>query len=194
MGETGSPEVDEIQAHLPEEPNSFVGRERELGELRRLLGRTRALTLCGPGGVGKTRLALRVTSREPLRVAAETIWRVPALSVAPPDANVAAGKAFRYEAVRRFADRAAASCPGFEVGPANAAAVISICRALAWCLASPDSEGSGAFRGSREQAAGDGWNEGYALGTQAAVAARLGRLQACAALRFTRSGSSWLCS
>jgi hypothetical protein len=36
------------QAHLPEEPNSFIGRERELDELRRLLYSTRALTLCGP--------------------------------------------------------------------------------------------------------------------------------------------------
>ena len=45
---------------LPAELNSFIGRERELGELRRLMQETRALTLCGPGGVGKTRLALRV--------------------------------------------------------------------------------------------------------------------------------------
>src|SRR5579859_8043322 len=52
--------MDEIQAHLPEEQNSFVGRERELAELRQALRRTRALTLCGPGGIGKTRLALRV--------------------------------------------------------------------------------------------------------------------------------------
>ena len=52
-------DVDEIQAHLPEEPNSFIGRERELIELRQMLRRTRALTLCGPGGIGKTRLALR---------------------------------------------------------------------------------------------------------------------------------------
>jgi predicted ATPase/DNA-binding CsgD family transcriptional regulator len=52
--------VEEIQAHLPEEPNSFIGRERELGELSQLLSRTRALTLCGPGGIGKTRLALRL--------------------------------------------------------------------------------------------------------------------------------------
>ena len=51
--------MDEIQAHLPEEPNSFIGRERELAELRQMLGRTRALTLCGPGGIGKTRIALR---------------------------------------------------------------------------------------------------------------------------------------
>ena len=45
---------------LPAELNSFIGRKRELGELRRLMQETRALTLCGPGGVGKTRLALRV--------------------------------------------------------------------------------------------------------------------------------------
>src|SRR5258708_7442277 len=37
-----------------------AGRERELVELRQLLHRTRALTLCGPGGIGKTRLALRL--------------------------------------------------------------------------------------------------------------------------------------
>ena len=178
--------MDEIQAHLPEEPNSFIGRERELAELRQMLGRTRALTLCGPGGIGKTRLALRFlalaaaefpdgvwfveladlqrtdmqqadlvvsriaavigiteeagrplletlgealrprqlllaldncehlldacaqvgrhllasapglrllsTSREPLSVAAETIWRVPPLSVAPAGADPAAAE------------------------------------------------------------------------------------------------------
>ena len=243
--------MDEIRAHLPEEPNTFIGRERELVELRQLLHRTRALTLCGPGGIGKTRLALRLlataaaefpdgvwfveladlrqpdlvvsriaavigiteeagrplletlgdalrprrmllaldncehlldacaqvgrhmlasapglrllnTSREPLSVAAETIWRVPPLSVpgpgpggfggtgspsqggsggmgppgkrsrgglggiVPPEASTAE----RYEAVRLFADRAAASRPGFTVGPDNVAAVTAICRAL----------------------------------------------------------------
>jgi predicted ATPase len=45
---------------LPEEPNRFIGRERELGCLRDTLHRTRALTLCGAGGIGKTRLALRL--------------------------------------------------------------------------------------------------------------------------------------
>ena len=45
---------------LPEEPNRFIGRERELGCLRDMLHRTRALTLCGAGGIGKTRLALRL--------------------------------------------------------------------------------------------------------------------------------------
>ena len=52
----------DIRTNAPQEPNSFVGRERELGELRRLVGATRALTLCGAGGIGKTRLALKVMS------------------------------------------------------------------------------------------------------------------------------------
>jgi len=46
--------------NLPAEPNSFVGRERDLAELALLLSDVRALTLCGPGGIGKTRLAVRL--------------------------------------------------------------------------------------------------------------------------------------
>jgi predicted ATPase/DNA-binding SARP family transcriptional activator len=42
---------------------SFVGRERELRELDGQLGRTRLLTLTGPGGSGKTRLALALAAR-----------------------------------------------------------------------------------------------------------------------------------
>ena len=48
-----------IRSHLPAEPNSFVGREQELDELRKLVGAARMVTLTGPGGIGKTRLALR---------------------------------------------------------------------------------------------------------------------------------------
>src|SRR4051812_33080381 len=44
--------------NLPVQLSSFVGRERELAEIRRLLGRTRVLSLTGAGGAGKTRLAL----------------------------------------------------------------------------------------------------------------------------------------
>jgi hypothetical protein len=50
------------QEHLPGNPppetSSFVGRERELAEVRSLLASGRLLTLIGPGGCGKTRLAL----------------------------------------------------------------------------------------------------------------------------------------
>jgi predicted ATPase/DNA-binding NarL/FixJ family response regulator len=48
--------------NLPAEPNSFVGRERDLADLVEILERARALTLCGPGGIGKTRLALRLAA------------------------------------------------------------------------------------------------------------------------------------
>src|SRR5262245_56691645 len=48
--------------NLPAEQNRFVGRERDLADLAAILGRVRALTLCGPGGIGKTRLALRLAA------------------------------------------------------------------------------------------------------------------------------------
>src|SRR5687767_4356643 len=47
---------------LPAERSSFVGRRSELAELRRLLAGARLITLVGPGGVGKTRLALRAAA------------------------------------------------------------------------------------------------------------------------------------
>ena len=208
-----------IEAQLPAEPNSFIGRERELSELSRLVHATRALTLYGPGGIGKSRLALRllammeadfpdgawfvelgelrqpdlvisrvaaavgvseepgrplaetlaealrprrlllaldtcehlidacarlsqnllaaapglrlvITSREPLRIAAEAIWRVPPLGMLSTGTGQESADWERDEAVSLFADRAARYLPGFTVGPDNAAAVSSICQAL----------------------------------------------------------------
>jgi len=49
--------------HLPAEPDEFVGRERDTKEIIGLLAGTRMVTLAGPGGVGKSRLALRVAGR-----------------------------------------------------------------------------------------------------------------------------------
>jgi predicted ATPase/DNA-binding CsgD family transcriptional regulator len=48
--------------NLPAETTSFVGRRRELAELRKKLATTRLVTLVGPGGVGKSRLALRAAT------------------------------------------------------------------------------------------------------------------------------------
>ncbi|UBU11858.1 LuxR C-terminal-related transcriptional regulator [Nonomuraea gerenzanensis] len=48
--------------NLPAEPNRFVGRERDLDDLHDLFGGTRVVTLCGVGGIGKTRLALQVAA------------------------------------------------------------------------------------------------------------------------------------
>jgi predicted ATPase/DNA-binding NarL/FixJ family response regulator len=232
-------------AYQLQELTSFVGRTAEIGELRELLRTNRAVTLCGAGGIGKTRLAAQLlsavaadfpdgtwfvelgelrrpeqvvswvaaaigareepgrplidtladalrhrhailvldncehliqecaalcqrllarapglqviaTSREPLRVAAETVWQVPPLALPPAlpiptvvadppaaaDPTPAAPEAaptsesadayslYSFDAIRLFVARAAAVAPGFALGPANAADVAAICRAL----------------------------------------------------------------
>jgi predicted ATPase/class 3 adenylate cyclase len=48
--------------NLPQQLTSFIGRERELLELKRLLPSTRLLMLLGAGGLGKTRLSLQVAA------------------------------------------------------------------------------------------------------------------------------------
>jgi predicted ATPase/class 3 adenylate cyclase len=47
-------------SNLPQQLTTFFGRENELAEAKRLLASTRLLTLTGPGGTGKTRLAIRI--------------------------------------------------------------------------------------------------------------------------------------
>ena len=49
-------------SELPAELSSFIGRRHELARIRHALARSRVVTLSGPGGVGKTRLALRVAA------------------------------------------------------------------------------------------------------------------------------------
>jgi predicted ATPase len=53
---------------LPAPRTSFIGREREVEEIRDLLAEVRLLTLTGPGGTGKTRLALRAAADQVERV------------------------------------------------------------------------------------------------------------------------------
>ena len=65
--------------NLPAELTSFVGRRRELAELKRLLSTTRLLTLTGAGGAGKTRLALQAAA-ELARSLPDGAWLV---SLAP---------------------------------------------------------------------------------------------------------------
>jgi len=50
--------------NLPLQLTSFIGREREIDEVKHLLTTTRLLTLTGAGGCGKTRLALQVATAE----------------------------------------------------------------------------------------------------------------------------------
>jgi predicted ATPase/DNA-binding CsgD family transcriptional regulator len=52
----------ELRGNLPVRMSSFIGRDRELAEVRGLVGGSRLVTLTGTGGAGKTRLALRVAA------------------------------------------------------------------------------------------------------------------------------------
>jgi ATP/maltotriose-dependent transcriptional regulator MalT len=49
--------------NLPAQVTSFIGRQKEIAEIQQLLSITRLLTLTGPPGTGKTRLALQVASQ-----------------------------------------------------------------------------------------------------------------------------------
>lgn len=52
---------------IPMAATSFVGREREVDRIRSLLAESRLLTLTGPGGIGKTRLAIEAARRSAKR-------------------------------------------------------------------------------------------------------------------------------
>jgi predicted ATPase/class 3 adenylate cyclase len=54
--------LDSTPNNLPTQLTSFIGRENDVAEARRLLRGTRLLTLTGPGGIGKTRLSLQLAA------------------------------------------------------------------------------------------------------------------------------------
>ncbi|MGP3984320.1 ATP-binding protein [Streptomyces sp. KR80] len=207
------------RGELPTALDGFVGRKRELTRLRSLLRSSRLLTLVGPGGVGKTRLArelvggrvggrgaparlveldslqdggrlvpftavalgvaergghpileslvrtlsnsgvllvldncehliepcarlsaellqrcpgLRIvaTSREPLRVPGEVVFRVGELTLPPPGSGGDLASLRHSDAVGLFVDRARACEPDFALTPSNARTVAEICRRL----------------------------------------------------------------
>ncbi len=63
------------RGNLPGDLTSFVGRRRELLEVRRLVGQVQLATLTGFGGVGKTRLALRAAASS-VRAFRDGVWLV----------------------------------------------------------------------------------------------------------------------
>jgi predicted ATPase len=67
--------LESVPNNLPIQLTSFVGREREMAEVKRLLENTRLLTLSGMGGTGKTRLSLQVAA-EVLDQFSDGVWLV----------------------------------------------------------------------------------------------------------------------
>ena len=54
--------LDSFHHNLPIQLTSFIGREKEISEVKQLLAERRLVTLTGPGGTGKTRLSLQVAA------------------------------------------------------------------------------------------------------------------------------------
>ncbi|HEX8067891.1 MAG TPA: LuxR C-terminal-related transcriptional regulator [Thermoleophilaceae bacterium] len=71
-----------------------------------------------------------VTSRAPLGLPGETVWRVPPMSLPDPDAAPLASVLADCDAVRLFVDRARRLVPGFAVTDASAPALAQACREL----------------------------------------------------------------
>ena len=95
---------------LPAESTSFIGRESELATIEELLGLSRLLTLTGPGGSGKTRLALKAGQQAAGRYPGG-VWLVELAAVARPDlvaAAAASALGVREEPGRPLAETIAA--------------------------------------------------------------------------------------
>jgi predicted ATPase/class 3 adenylate cyclase len=75
--------------NLPAQLATFIGRDREIGEVRALVGSARLVTLTGAGGAGKTRLGLRVAA-ELLDGSGDGVWLAELAAVTDDDAVAAA--------------------------------------------------------------------------------------------------------
>ncbi|MER6007617.1 BTAD domain-containing putative transcriptional regulator [Nonomuraea angiospora] len=75
-------------------------------------------------------LRVLATSREPLGLAGEVVWPVPALEVPGPGDDTDPATLGRFSAVRLFVARTAAAAHGFALAPDNAEAVAVLCRRL----------------------------------------------------------------
>ncbi len=76
--------LEALPNNLPIQLTSFIGRDQEIAEIKRLLDTTRLLTLTGTGGSGKTRLALQVGS-DLLESFEGGVWLVELASLSDPD-------------------------------------------------------------------------------------------------------------
>jgi len=101
--------------NLPVQATSFVGREREMEQVRNLIGATRLLTLTGTGGTGKTRLSLEVGAQL-INEFRDGVWQVELATISEPrrvaelvanalGAREEAGKTMRQSVIQFLRDK-----------------------------------------------------------------------------------------
>ena len=98
--------------NLPAELTSFVGRRKELLELRGVFASSRLLSLTGAGGVGKTRLAIRL-ARDLLNEFSDGVWLVDLAPLSVPDLvtqTIATALGIREEPQRSARDALVDGC------------------------------------------------------------------------------------
>jgi hypothetical protein len=76
--------LEAYQHNLPVQLTSFIGRQREMEQIKSLLAQTRLLTFVGPGGTGKTRLALE-TAAKLIDEFPDGVWLVELAPLTNPD-------------------------------------------------------------------------------------------------------------
>jgi predicted ATPase/class 3 adenylate cyclase/Tfp pilus assembly protein PilF len=122
-GEAGASDVDVLMRHLQSRTLLLVLDNAE--HLRDACARLADVILRRCGEV-----KLLVSSREPLGVAGEVVYRVPSLTTPGPKAVMTAADVAASEAVSLFVARAQAHVPEFAVTRENARAIASVCRRL----------------------------------------------------------------
>jgi predicted ATPase/class 3 adenylate cyclase/DNA-binding CsgD family transcriptional regulator len=80
--------------------------------------------------VGCPQVRVLVTSREPLGVPGEVVWRVPSLTVPTPEERASIERLETFDAVRLFLERARHARPNLVVDDAAAPSIASICSRL----------------------------------------------------------------
>ncbi|MGH8796957.1 MAG: hypothetical protein ACREXI_07870, partial [Caldimonas sp.] len=119
--------VAEIPNNLPQQATSFIGRHRELDEIKNYLASTRLLTLLGMGGLGKTRLSLQVAT-ELLVEYPDGAWF---LDLAPlRDAALVVSEAAQVLGVREEPDRPLLQTLCAHLKPLRALIVFDNCEHL----------------------------------------------------------------
>lgn len=104
--------LEAIPNNLPQQVTSFIGRDRELGEIRELLRRARLVTVVGAGGLGKTRVSLQVAA-DALDDFPDGVWLVELAPLADPQLvpeAVASVLGVKEEAGRSTAQALARHC------------------------------------------------------------------------------------
>ena len=114
-------------SNLPAQVNSFVGREGAVEQVKTFLGTSRLVTLTGPGGVGKSRLALQVTA-EVAEQYADGVWLAELAALSDPSLVIQAVASVL--GVREVAGAALAQTLATQVKPRTLLLVLDNCEHL----------------------------------------------------------------